>query len=219
MSDPTSDRTPDDTTGKVSSHYFDVDDDDLERLGSSPRTATWSTHGITVTATSDRGVFSYGRLDLGTSVLFGLAPAPPLNGTFLDIGCGWGAIALTMASLSPAAKVYAVDVNPRALHLVADNAAALHLRNVHALRPDEVHPGITFDLIWSNPPIRIGKTALHGILDKWLGRLSPDGKAFLVVQKNLGADSLADWLRRRGFAVERIGSRKGFRVLRVERAQ
>lgn len=201
------------------SHYFDVDDDDLERLGSQPRNVTWSTHGVTVSADSDRGVFSYGRLDRGTRVLFDLAPQPSPSGTFLDIGCGWGAIALTLASLAHAAKVYAVDVNPRAVELTALNARALGLDNVHVSHPNDVHPGVTFDLIWSNPPIRVGKEALHSILDTWLNRLSTNGVAYLVVQKNLGSDSLADWLRGRDFDVDRIGSRKGFRVLRVARPQ
>jgi 16S rRNA G1207 methylase RsmC len=201
------------------SHYFDVDDDDLERLGSQPRNVTWSTHGASLTAVSDRGVFSYGRLDRGTSVLFDLVPPPPQSGVFLDIGCGWGAIALSLAALSPTARVCALDVNPRALDLTATNAKRLGLDNVHVSQPDEVHPGIPFDLIWSNPPIRVGKEALHSILDTWLQRLSRDGAAYLVVQKNLGSDSLADWLRGRGFNVERVGSRKGFRVLRVTRNQ
>lgn len=202
-----------------SSHYFDVDGDELERLGSSPRNVTWAVHGTTLTAVSDRGVFSYGRLDRGTSVLFDLVPTPPQNGVFLDIGCGWGAISLSLAALSPTAKVYALDVNPRALDLTATNAKRLGLDNVHVSQPDDVHPGIEFDLIWSNPPIRVGKEALHSILDSWLNRLSRDGAAYLVVQKNLGSDSLADWLQGRGFRVDRLGSRKGFRVLHVTRTQ
>lgn len=200
-------------------HYFDVDDDDLERLGSSPRDVTWQIQDTSITAASDRGVFSYGRLDRGTAVLFDLVPPPPQNGVFLDIGCGWGAVALSLATLSPAAKVFALDVNPRALDLTATNAQRLGLANVHALQPDDVHTGITFDLIWSNPPIRVGKAALHAILDTWLHRLSTNGVAYLVVQKNLGSDSLADWLRGRGFVVDRVGSRKGFRVLRIVRSQ
>jgi len=214
-----SDRIPDHFSDKGPSHYFDVDGDDLERLGSSPREVSWTVHGASVNADSDRGVFSYGRLDRGTSVLFDLVPTPPQSGVFLDIGCGWGAIALSLAALSPAAKVYAVDVNPRALDLTAQNASRLGFDNVHASQPNDVHPGITFDLIWSNPPIRVGKEALHSILDTWLNRLSTNGVAYLVVQKNLGSDSLADWLRGRGFAVDRVGSRKGFRVLRIVRSQ
>jgi len=213
------DHMSDHSSDKGSTHYFDVDDDDLAHLGSNPRDVTWTIHGASLTAVSDRGVFSYGRLDRGTSVLFDLVPPPPQTGVFLDIGCGWGAIALSLAALSPTAKVYALDVNPRALDLTATNAKRLGLDNVHVSQPDDVHPGIEFDLIWSNPPIRVGKEALHSILDSWLNRLSRDGAAYLVVQKNLGSDSLADWLRGRGFDVERVGSRKGFRVLHVTRNQ
>jgi 16S rRNA G1207 methylase RsmC len=213
-----SDRTADHASNNGSSHYFDVDDDDLDRLGSNPREVTWAVHGATLTAASDRGVFSYGRLDRGTAVLFDLAPPPPPSGTFLDVGCGWGAIALSLATLSPAAKVWAIDVNPRALQLADSNAKSLGLGNVHVLHPDDVHGGLTFDLIWSNPPIRVGKAALHAILEQWLARLSATGCAYLVVQKNLGADSLAAWLDTNGWDVSRVGSRKGFRVLRVSRA-
>lgn len=213
------DEFSDSSADSGSSHYFDVDDDDLARLGSAPRDVTWKVHNHELTAQSDRGVFSYGRVDRGTAVLFDLVPPPPPSGTFLDIGCGWGAIALSMACLAPQATVHAIDVNPRAVALTASNAATNELANIRASSPDDVHPGITFDLIWSNPPIRVGKDALHDILDKWLPRLSPRGSAYLVVQKNLGSDSLADWLRGRGFAVERVGSRKGFRVLHVKRNQ
>jgi 16S rRNA G1207 methylase RsmC len=213
------DDIPDHIPDSGSAHYFDVDEEELERLGSAPRDVTWTVHGSSLSAASDRGVFSYGRLDRGTAVLFDLVPAPPSHGVFLDIGCGWGAVAMSLATLSPEAKVYAVDVNPRALNLARRNASQLHLDNVHVSQPDEVHPGITFDLIWSNPPIRVGKNVLHSILDRWMNRLSANGSAYLVVQKNLGSDSLADWLRERGFVVDRVGSRKGFRVLRVTRPQ
>ena len=202
-----------------SAHYFDVDNDDLERLGSSPKRVQWKAFGAEFTAMSDRGVFSYGHLDKGTAVLFDLAPRPPDSGVFLDIGCGWGAIALTLAGLAPRAKVHAIDVNPRAIDLTTSNAKDAGLDNLHVSHPEGVHSGLRFDLIWSNPPIRIGKEALHEMLAHWLARLAPQGSAYLVVQKNLGSDSLAQWLVSLGYSVERIGSRKGFRVLRVDNRQ
>jgi 16S rRNA (guanine1207-N2)-methyltransferase len=70
-------------------------------------------------------------------------------------------------------------------------------------------------VIWSNPPIRIGKAALHELLSAWLGRLAPGGTAYLVVQRNLGSDSLQRWLTESGWAAERIAARGGYRVLRV----
>jgi 16S rRNA (guanine1207-N2)-methyltransferase len=74
-----------------------------------------------------------------------------------------------------------------------------------------------FDRIVSNPPIRIGKTALHGLLLRWLPRLTPDGTAHLVVQKHLGSDSLARWLTEQGYPTTRLASRAGYRILKVRR--
>ena len=162
------------------------------------------------------GIFSPGRIDLGTSVLLRHVPDPPAAGDLLDLGCGWGPLALTMALEAPEARVWAVDVNERALDLVRSNAARLGLANVTAVRPDEVPDDVAFAACWSNPPIRVGKDVLHGLMRTWLPRLRPQATAHLVVQRNLGADSLATWLvQELGLVVERRASAKGFRVLDV----
>lgn len=165
------------------------------------------------------GVFSPGRLDGGTSVLLRSVPTPPSGGTFLDLGTGWGPIALTLAMESPGASVIGVDVNERALGLLAENARRLGLENVQAATPDAVPADTEFDLIWSNPPIRVGKAALHEMLLLWLSRLAPGGAAYLVVQKNLGSDSLQRWLSDQWpeWSVSRLASAKGFRVLEIIR--
>jgi 16S rRNA G1207 methylase RsmC len=167
-----------------------------------------------------RGVFSADRLDLGTSVLLREVPNPPDGGDLLDLGCGWGPVALTMARLAPSARVWAVAVNERALDLVRRNAAALGLPGVRAVRPDEVPDDVRFAALWSNPPIRVGKDALHELLRRWLPRLDDGASAHLVVQRNLGADSLHRWLDAElgpELATRRVGRAKGFRVLRVTR--
>lgn len=176
------------------------------------------------------GVFSGSRLDLGTSVLLKQAPEPPEHGNLLDLGCGWGPIALSLAFASPEATVWAADVNERALELTELNTKRNGCGNVRVIRtdadakpvdPTALSPDLTFDAIWSNPPIRIGKEALHTMLMNWLPRLSPDGVAYLVVQKNLGADSLINWLADAlgdGYAVSKYHSAKGFRVIEVARA-
>lgn len=166
---------------------------------------------------TDRGVFAKKGVDQGTQILLDAAPRPSTIGNFLDLGCGSGAIAMALASYSPEAKIWAVDVNARALQLVVENAQRNGLRNITALFPQSVSPDIQFDLIWSNPPIRIGKQALHDLLDTWLNRLSPGGQAWLVVNRNLGSDSLAVWMMSKGFAVTRLTSKRGFRVLKVTR--
>lgn len=164
------------------------------------------------------GIFSPGRIDLGTSVLLRHVPAPPATGDLLDLGCGWGPLALTMALESPDARVWAVDVNERALDLVRTNARRLGLTNVEGVRPDEVPDDVVFAGCWSNPPIRVGKDVLHQLMRTWVPRLGDGAVAHLVVQRNLGADSLAAWLDRElGVRVERRASAKGFRVLDVSR--
>ena len=166
---------------------------------------------------TDTGVFSHGRVDSGTKVLLMEAPALPASGNVLDLGCGSGPIAMTMARRSPESSVWAVDVNERARQLTRDNASALGLTNITVASPDEVPDSVIFDVIWSNPPIKVGKQELHDLLNRWLARLSPDGYAVLVVNKNLGSDSLAKWLTELGWTVKRISSRQGFRVLTVKR--
>ncbi|WP_370290831.1 class I SAM-dependent methyltransferase [Nocardioides sp.] len=165
--------------------------------------------------TSGSGVFAKGRLDVGTAVLF-RETEPPTGGRILDLGCGYGVIGLACAVAAPEARVTAVDVNQRALLLAGENAEALGVADrFRPVEPQHVDPAEQYDEIWSNPPIRIGKAALHELLLTWLPRLAPDGRAVLVVGKNLGADSLQRWLVEQGFSAERRASAKGFRVLEV----
>ena len=196
-------------------HYFTaVPASDAERRRLHVRLA-----GRDVVVEVARGVFSPGGLDKGTAVLLEDAPDPPAEGVFLDLGCGWGPLALTMGLLSPAATVWALDVNERAVDLCRRNAAALGLERVHAVTSAEVPEDVRFDLIWSNPPIRVGKSVLHGLLRTWLPRLAPGGVAHLVVQKNLGSDSLQRWVEGDlGLPCTRLASSKGFRVLEVRPA-
>jgi 16S rRNA (guanine1207-N2)-methyltransferase len=164
---------------------------------------------------TDAGVFSAGRLDPGTRLLLETAPPPPAEGDLLDLGCGYGPLALVLAARAPGAAVWAVDVNERALGLCARNAAAAGLGGVRCAAPDDPALPARFAAIWSNPPIRIGKAALHGLLGTWLGRLAPGGEAYLAVQRHLGSDSLQRWLGEEGWATARVAARAGYRVLRV----
>jgi len=167
--------------------------------------------------TTGSGVFAQGRLDVGTTVLF-RETEPPIQGQSLDLGCGYGVIGLAIAKAVPLATVTMVDVNERAVLLANENARALQLDNrVVACTPEQVPSDATYDEIWSNPPIRIGKEALHELLLHWLPRLAPRGRAVLVVGKNLGADSLQQWLEEQGYPTSRLASAKGFRVLEVNR--
>lgn len=193
------------------SHYFQTPTGAQNRREIGMR--FWETDWSFTTAD---GVFSGNRLDLGTSVL--LREATPAAGVqrLADLGCGYGVLAVALAVACPTAVVDAIDVNDRALELTGVNAAEHGVGDrVRPLAPEQADPLTRYDEIWSNPPIRIGKTALHELLLTWLPRLAPGGVARLVVGKNLGADSLQSWLRDEGFECERTASAKGFRVFEV----
>lgn len=199
--------------------YFSTNPNSLDLR----RTLQVDLRGKEVSVQVSNGVFSSSKLDLGTAVLLKHAPQPPENGRFFDIGCGWGAISLALGFESPNAQIYAVDVNERALELTNINAKNSGLNNIHtylvedALKEDSSK---NIDLIWSNPPIRVGKDVLHNILLTWLPRLKVGGAAYLVVQKNLGSDSLIPWLSKNlgeDFSVEKYASSKGYRIIEVLR--
>lgn len=180
--------------------------------------------GQSVRVETAASIFSPDGLDRGTKVLLDVVPRPPATGDFLDLGSGWGPIALTFGLLSPEARVTAVEVNERAAELTRDNAARLALENIQVCHPHDVAADRGFDLLWSNPPIRIGKAALHEMLSRWLPSLNPGGEAWLVVAKKLGADSLLPWITKMlesehpgQFEATRAASDKGFRVLRIIR--
>jgi len=194
------------------SHYFETPQGDEKRH--QIEATIW---GHSYTFTTAAGVFSGGRLDPGTAVLLRSLEAPTHlpEASLLDLGCGFGPIAVALARACPGARVTAIDVNERAVALTRLNAKAARVA-VEASLPDDVPASARFDQIWSNPPIRIGKPALHELLLTWLPRLVPGGCAYLVVQRNLGADSLQTWLDSAGWPTTRVASAKGYRVLRVE---
>lgn len=196
-------------------HYFSADPSaPFTRV---PVTARVWGHDLDLVTGS--GVFARGRLDIGTSILF-RETQPPEGGRLLDLGCGYGVIGLACAVAAPDAIVTGVDVNRRALLLAEENAERLGVADrFTACAPDEVAPAASYDEIWSNPPIRIGKAALHELLLTWLPRLAPGGRAVMVVGKNLGADSLQRWLGEQGYPTERVASAKGFRVLETRALQ
>lgn len=200
-------------------HYFS----ETPETEFKPRPVQVELAGRKVTVTTANGIFSPSGIDKGTAILLQEAPDPQ-GERMLDIGCGWGPITLTLAMLAPQAQVHAVDVNSRSISLTERNAAALGLSNVTVGTPESVDPELRFDTIWSNPPIRVGKEVLHEILLTWLPRLAPGGDAYLVVQKNLGSDSLQKWMDAQleelhpgEFEVSRYATSKGFRILQVHR--
>ncbi len=194
-------------------HYFNAD----PKVPSRPRTIRVALPDRTFELDTDRGVFAHAHIDFGTDLLLRTMPTPP-PGELVDVGCGYGAIAITLALRQPDARVWAVDVNRRALDLCGRNAERAGATNVVPVEPDAVPEAIRFAGVYSNPPVRLGKEGLHDLRLQWISRLEPDATATLVVQRHLGSDSLAAWLTSLGHRVERIRSRGGYRVLEVHSA-
>jgi 16S rRNA (guanine1207-N2)-methyltransferase len=192
-------------------HYFEERPQAADR----PGTVDLVLPDLHLRLATDSGVFSPGRIDPGTRILLETVPPPPQEGDLLDLGCGYGPIALTMSSRAPRATVWAVDVNRRSVELCERNARSVGLDKVRSVHADDLPPGVRFRAIWSNPAIRIGKGALHAMLTIWLDRLIPGGAAYLVVQKHLGSDSLQRWLADQGWPTTREAARSSYRVLRV----
>ena len=151
------------------SHYFDEE----PTTESAPREVTLLLPDAQLTLRTDRGVFGYDRIDAGTKLLLLKAPPPAPTGDLLDIGCGTGAIALTMARRSPGATVWAVDVNERARDLCRGNAERNGLSPTFACAPPTRCPTTCGSpRSGATRPIRIGKPALHAMLLRWFGRLT-----------------------------------------------
>ena len=196
------------------SHYFEP----RPEVASRPHRVRLVLPDLELDLLADRGVFGFRAVDLGTAILLREAPAPPSDGVLLDLGCGYGPIAIGLARRAPSSQVWAVDVNERAVELTRANAESAGARNVVVAAPGDMPAELRFDAIYSNPPVRVGKEPLHRLLSEWLLRLKPGGAAYLVVQRNLGADSLAAWLGAQGWRVARLKSKKGYRVLEVRPA-
>jgi 16S rRNA G1207 methylase RsmC len=199
-----------------SDHYFSQE----PKSEYQPKQIELDVAGEVFKVSTASGTFSPLRLDVGTSVLIDHLELAPQEGNILDLGCGWGAIALNLAKHSPKAKVWAVDVNNRSLELTAENAKIIGLENIQTAVPESVPKELMFSGIWSNPPIRIGKKELHELLLGWLPLLEKGASAYLVVQKNLGSDSLQKWLTETltdGYEVSRLTSVKTYRIIKVLR--
>jgi 16S rRNA (guanine1207-N2)-methyltransferase len=184
-----------------------------------PKQISVNLAGREVSVLTAGSMFSPDHIDTGTKVLLENLELAPDDGNILDIGCGWGPIALALAIGRPEATIWAIDVNERALELTRRNAERLGLTNVKTSLPENVPGDISFNGIWSNPPIRVGKEVLHGIMRSWLPRMVVGGDAYLVVQKNLGSDSFLKWLQDdfENFESVRLETAKSFRVLQVTR--
>lgn len=195
----------------VEEHYFSSDPAAPKKTVS----VTIQVGGKKIEIDAASGTFSSSKLDAGTAVLLKQDEHFPKDGNVLDVGCGWGPIGLSIASVATACRVFAIDINQRSIEQSNLNSKNLGLSNYSAGHSRDLPDDLRFSAIWSNPPIRVGKKILHELMETYIPRLEPGGRALLVVQKNLGADSFQRWLSARfpEAEVTRVATDKGYRVI------
>ncbi len=197
--------------------YFDED----PSVESKPVSFAKTICGTEFEFKTDRGVFSRGSLDKATEVLLKEFDenysGNPMS--IVDVGCGYGPIVTFVAKKFEDAKVLAVDTNERARTLCAHNYGHnIGDGRLKVISPSQIDSSLKHDLIISNPPIRIGKTALYELLSFWSITLSEHGEMWLVMAKHLGADSCAKFLKEDcNLKITRVASKKGFRILKCTR--
>lgn len=163
---------------------------------------------------TDAGVFSKGELDQGTRLLLDALPA--LSGDVLDLGCGWGAIGVSIARANPDCRVVMVDVNRRALQLSRDNLERNHTA-AEVIESDGMAQVLdrTFDAVITNPPIRAGKQVIYKMFADAAAHLNQGGALYLVIRKQQGAESCVKYLKTLFGQVEKLDKSGGFWVLKA----
>ncbi len=202
------------TTQSDTDHYYSAQ----PAAKSQPEQFTISVREVELTLTSDRGVFSHGRLDDGTLRLLKKMELPEA-GDFLDLGCGYGVIGLVAAKLRPEAHVTMVDINERATRLAADNAQANGISNVEVLTGDapQVLDERQYDVILFNPPIRVGKPKLYELIADAAQRLRPGGVLWMVIHTRKGAKSHLREVAPLFLQCETVSRKWGYRIFKCQK--
>ena len=193
------------------SHYYEKN----PGLKSNPRNINFSYRNKQLLFLADAGVFSKSRVDFGTVLLLNSINSDLAGKKVLDIGCGYGAIGLSLAKVFPSATIEMTDVNQRALALARRNAEANEIKNVK-IYESNLYENISsrFDVIVSNPPIRAGKKIVHEIVEKAFEYLNPGGELWVVIRKKQGAPSLLKKLEAVFPETSVIAREKGYYIYR-----
>ena len=183
---------------------------------SRPVETNFAFRGRELRFTTDAGVFSKGELDQGTRILLDALPDLGGAGTLLDLGCGWGAIGVSLASAYAGLQVTMADVNRRAVGLAGANAAANGVADrCRAVESDgfAALQGERFDAVVTNPPIRAGKATIYQMFADAKEHLNSGGSLYLVIRKQQGAESCIKYLKTLYAQVEKLDRSAGFWVI------
>ena len=166
-------------------HYFTNN----ESLKSDFRSVKYVYNDTPFVFTSDLGVFSKDKIDYGSkSLLEKVLEIESTGKKILDVGCGYGFIGITLSKIL-GVHTDMVDVNKRAVHLAKMNIG-LNMVDASSFLSD-IYSSVTntYDLIITNPPIRVGKTKLYELMIDSKNYLNENGVIYLVIRKEQGAKS------------------------------
>ena len=197
-------------------HYFENDDS----LKSEKRVIKYTINSMNFELTSDLGVFSKNELDPGSKLLIQNAINDKIHGDLLDMGCGYGPIGITLASICSLDKVDFVDVNRRALSLTNDNATKYNIKNFSVIESNGFEKIVdNYDYILINPPIRAGKEIIFKMFENSIEKLKKNGVLLIVIRKDQGAPSAKNKLQSIYGNCETIDREKGYHILKCVKNQ
>lgn len=197
----------------MSDHYYSKQPQSAEKT--SIISCELKNHAFSFTTSS--GVFSKRGIDFGSQFLIETFQAPDIAGDFLDLGCGYGPIGISIAYFHDEHQVYMVDINERAVELAKKNAQYHNVSNVHVMQSNgfEHLKGQSFAAIITNPPIRAGKKVIQGFFKESATHLVDKGELWVVVQKKQGAPSIITYLSTLFSKVEVVQKKKGYYIIRA----
>ena len=142
--------------------------------------------GIPIDFSATWGLFSPKGVDAGTRLLLEYMDIQD-GDTCLDLGCGYGAIGITLAKCVQTSTVYMADKDFVAVDYARKNVEQNRLQNCHVLLSNGFShlPNTQFDLIVSNLPANVGKELLQIFLADAKQHLKPNGRLYVVTISGL----------------------------------
>lgn len=192
------------------SHYFTND-----QVKSDIREIKIDILGTSFLFDVDYGVFSQKRLDFGTKILLEHVEIKPEFQKVIDMGCGYGPVAVILAQKFPNKAIFAYDINRRAVQLTKRNAIKNHVKIETNESNLFENVNVKGDIIISNPPIRAGKDVVFKLYAQAYQNLTTNGELWVVIRVQQGAESTKKKLLEIFDNCEPIYQKKGYRIFKA----
>ena len=195
------------------SHYFEND----KNLKSEIKELSYKYDSSFFAFYSDNGVFSKDAIDYGSKLLLeSYLKNSKNNIRVLDVGCGYGFLGIVIGVITKS-YVDMIDVNKRAVHLCEKNIKRYKDFKGSAFISDAYQNiNSKYNVIITNPPIRVGKNKVLEILECAFDHLEEDGELYFVIRKDQGALSVKKRLESTQ-KIEIINRDKGYFVFKSKK--